>query len=280
MNPAWRATGASVRGTLHVRHGIPNQDAVIWSPPYGSADFAATAVADGHGSNRCFRSETGARIAVEIGLTLVSDIMSRPASSRDGSALEHLSRRLAESWIEAVSADIERRPFTEQELKQLDDEEGPDARLEVLEGPALAYGTTLLLAGADHRGVVLLQIGDGDILTVSEAGAVTRPLPADPRSVGNATASLARASAWDHARTRSLSATETAIPALVMASTDGYANSFADDAGFLKVGSDLLAMIRAQGLEAVSLQLDGWLGEVSQLGSGDDVSIGLLVGVD
>jgi hypothetical protein len=264
---------------LHVRHGIPNQDAVIWSPPHGSSDFAATAVADGHGSNRCFRSETGARIAVEIGLMLVSDLMSRAGASGGAPGLEQLARSLAETWTEAVASDLEREPFSEQELRHLEELEGPDARLEVMEGPSLAYGTTLLLAGADDRGVVLLQIGDGDILTVSESGVVTRPLPADPRSIGNATASLANATAPQDARIRSLPAAEAEVPSLVLAATDGYANSFAEDAGFLKVGSDLLTMIRADGLRTVGDQLEGWLGEVSELGSGDDVSLGLLVAI-
>jgi hypothetical protein len=234
-------------------------------------------VADGHGSNRCFRSETGARIAVEVGLNLMSDLMAGAASDRDGSGRDRLSRRLAEMWKEAVIADLQREPFSEQELKHLEEREGPAARREVLEGPALAYGTTLLLAGVDDRGVVIFQVGDGDILTVSSSGVVTRPLPPDPRSVGNATASLALSSAWQDARSRSLPAGADA-PVLVMASTDGYANSFEDDSGFLKVGSDLLAMIRANGLDEVNGQLEGWLGEVSELGSGDDVSLGLLVG--
>jgi hypothetical protein len=34
-------------------------------------------------------------------------------------------------------------------------------------------------------------------------------------------------------------------PALILLATDGYANSFPDEAGFLKVGSDLLGMIRS-----------------------------------
>jgi hypothetical protein len=262
-----------------VRHGIPNQDAVTWSPPYGAAEAAATAVADGHGSNRCFRSDTGARIAVEVGLALMLDVLSKSGPGRDAAGLEGLSRRLAEMWTEAVATHLEREPFSEQELKHLEQLEGPDARLEVVERSAIAYGTTLLLAGADERGIILLQVGDGDILTVSEIGLVTRPLPADPTSVGNATASLANASAWQSARIRHLPA-DVEAPALVLASTDGYANSFADDAGFLKVGSDLLAMIRSEGLDEVGLQLEGWLGEVSELGSGDDVSLGLLVPVE
>lgn len=266
-----------MRGALHVRHGIPNQDAVLWSPPTGTAPYAATAVADGHGSNRCFRSETGARIAVEVGLTLMSELMAGAGSARDTAERDQLAHLLAEMWREAVTTDLQRKPFTEPELKQLKEKEGDEARLEVLEGPALAYGTTLLVAGADHRGVVVYQVGDGDILTVSSHGAVTRPLPPDPRSVGNATASLALASAGQDARTWSLPG-DAEAPVLVLAATDGYANSFEDDAGFLKVGSDLLAMIRANGLDEVNAQLEGWLGEVSELGSGDDVSVGLLVG--
>lgn len=273
---SWQATGGSVRGALHVRHGIPNQDAVLWNPPTGAAGFAATAVADGHGSNRCFRSKTGARIAVEVGLTLMSQLMSQADSDRSAAGREQLSRRLAAAWMEAVSSDLDNEPFSDQELRRLEEAEGPEARQEVLEGPALAYGTTLLLAGADDREVVVLQVGDGDILTVSAGGLVTRPLPPDPRAVGNATASLARPSAWRDARTRCLPA-DAEGPALVLAATDGYANSFEDDAGFLQVGSDLLAIIRANGLEEVNAQLEGWLGEVSELGSGDDVSVGMLV---
>ena len=253
---------------------------MIWSPPYGPAEFAVTAVADGHGSSRCFRSETGSRIAVEVALTLVSQVMSRAGSGRDGPALEHLTRRVAESWTEAVVSDLERNPFSADELKRLEQQEGPDARLEVMDGPVIAYGTTLLAAGAGARGVVLFQIGDGDILTVSDVGLVTRPLPDDPRSVGNSTASLANASAWEDARTWSLGSGDAEVPSLVLAATDGYANSFADDAGFLQVGSDLLAMIRSDGLEEITGRLEGWLREVSELGSGDDVSIGLLAAVE
>ena len=35
-------------------------------------------------------------------------------------------------------------------------------------------------------------------------------------------------------------------------------------------------MIRSEGLPAVSNELEGWLGEASELGSGDDVSMSLL----
>jgi len=54
----WRVTGASRRGTAHVRSGLQNQDAMeYWVSPGG--DTATMAVADGHSSALCFRSDAG-----------------------------------------------------------------------------------------------------------------------------------------------------------------------------------------------------------------------------
>ena len=66
-----------------------------------------------------------------------------------------------------------------------------------------------------------------------------------------------------------------APPALILLSTDGYSNSFQDEAGFLKVGSDLLHMIRttAGGLDMVKEHLVAWLTESTYAGSGDDITV-------
>jgi hypothetical protein len=42
------------------------------------------------------------------------------------------------------------------------------------------------------------------------------------------------------------------------------------------VGSDLLAALRAEGVEAVCQALPSWLNQVTTGGSGDDVTLGLL----
>lgn len=262
-----------MRGALHLRHGLPNQDAVLWRPIEDASPSGVIAVADGHGSNRCFRSQIGAALAAGVGLDAVDEVLGSPAP--DQIVPERLAADISERWRADVGAHLERHPFTVEELGRLEEAEGADTRAEVEAGPLLAYGTTLLVAGADDRSIVALQIGDGDILTVDRHGIVARPLPPDPRSVGNATASLARSTSADDARARVLSMDEDG-PVLVMASTDGYANSFEEDAGFLQVGSDLLRMIHSEGLAAVSDELEGWLAEASELGSGDDVSLGLL----
>ena len=66
------------------------------------------------------------------------------------------------------------------------------------------------------------------------------------------------------------------VPALVLLSTDGYANSFEDDGGFLSVGSDLLMMLREHDTAAVQRDLETWLEEASREGSGDDITLGVL----
>jgi hypothetical protein len=66
----------------------------------------------------------------------------------------------------------------------------------------------------------------------------------------------------------------------VLLSTDGYANAFREDAGFLQVGADLLDLVRQEGLGAVAGGLDSWLAEATEQGSGDDVTVGLLCRLD
>jgi protein phosphatase 2C-like protein len=242
MSELWKALGRSVRGAAHLRRGKPNQDAIGWR-----LEPAVTlAVADGHGSEESFRSATGAALAVEVALDVL-------ASNNDVEALPAL---LVERWRAAVREDLERNPLPDRD-------------------EFLTYGSTILAAMATHEFVLYVQLGDGDILAVSEHGEVTRPLGKDARLLGLETTSLCGARAAADVRVR-LEPICKCAPALVLLCTDGYANSFREDRGFLNVGSDLLEMIRANGLGYVDRNLMAWLTEASELGSGDDITLGLL----
>lgn len=264
---SWRIVGQSVRGAAHRRRQQPNQDAVAWWPRDGASATAIVAVADGHGSERSPRSADGARLAADAAVEMLRQLLEGP-EALDAAVLRRLGEdvlpgRLLRRWRQAV-----RQHLAEFVL------EPSDADPASMEGPFLAYGTTLLAAAVTTDTLLVLQIGDGDVLTVSADGSVIRPLPPDPRLLANATTSLCSAD-LDDCRLIVQPLTEE-VPALILLSTDGYANSFPDDAGFLQVGSDLLAMIRQAGLAAVSAQLQSWLDETSSQGSGDDVTLGLL----
>ena len=138
----------------------------------------------------------------------------------------------------------------------------------------LAYGSTLLCVLLTSEYIIYAQLGDGDILTVSKDGEVNRPILKDERLMANETTSLCLPKAWDDFRV-AFQPINGAVPALVMLSSDGYSNSFRDEAGFLKAGADYLNLIREEGIDYVEQHLADWLNEASQSGSGDDVTLGL-----
>jgi hypothetical protein len=88
-------------------------------------------------------------------------------------------------------------------------------------------------------------------------------MPVDEHLFANETASLCLPKAWRDFRVQ-FEVFSSNRPALIAVSTDGYANSYRDDAGFLKVAPDILAMIRSAGTETVRAELDGWLAEVTR----------------
>jgi hypothetical protein len=177
-----------------------------------------------------------------------------------------------------VDQDLAEQPFTPEEMDHLEAKGGPPARQKVESRPERAYGATLLAVAVTDAYLVYLQQGDGDILRVTSAGEVERPLPPDARLMANETTSLSNPDDVTAIRVGFEVVMETP-PALILACTDGYANSFADP-DFLKIGPDYLRALRADGLEKVQACLAGWLRETSDGGSGDDVTVGLLCRLD
>lgn len=280
---SWKVTHACVRGSSHVRSGLPNQDSALCTVRAAgpsSPAVAIAAVADGHGSARHFRSQIGSSLAVSTAVTVLQDFLSRlnaenRAAQLTQEALHPLLQSLVDSWITSVEADLGQNPFTAEELEKLE-EDGVDARASVEADPLLAYGATLLVAAATDSLVMYLQLGDGEILSVSPDGQTTRPLYADERLVGNQTTSLCQPDAWREFRVSWTLAPD--LPALVLLSTDGYVNSFRSDEDFLKIGNDYLELLREEGISTVAEELPHILEEATQQGSGDDITLAILQG--
>jgi hypothetical protein len=260
----WEAFGSSVRGVLHTRSGQPNQDSLqVWTDL--AIGHAVVAVADGHGGASHPRSDVGARLATETAVATLRACLSS-GSLPAASAQKALVEAIGAHWQRAVAAHFLQTPLT-------GERRGLESGLERGRDPAIAYGTTMLAAAATPGWVLLLQLGDGDILTVSEQGDTRRPLPDDPRLVGGQTLSLCQPAAWREARTIALEDDE--MPVLVLLSSDGYANSFQTDADFLAIGADYLSLLRT-GVSNLRDRLPRILGDASADGSGDDITLGLL----
>jgi serine/threonine protein phosphatase PrpC len=267
----WRVVGRSVCGASHRRRRASNQDAIGWSPAGASA--YAVAVADGHGSAASFRSAAGATLAVQAALQTLGDFFQwHPDSAAATANATEIPADLIARWRTAIRDHLSGAPFTRDEVKALDrrgSEIAPDATAR------RAYGSTVLGVLATRFYVLCLQLGDGDILMVSDRGNVVRPWSRDPRLLGVETTSLCGADAAAEMRV-CIEPLAGNSPALVLLATDGYANSFREDHGFLRIGGDLLEMIRQDGIEGVERDLETWLNEASELGSGDDITVALV----
>lgn len=292
----WEVIGTSVPGAIHVQKGIPNQDAIKWFPKKPSKLPIILAVSDGHGSS--FRGGEGAQIAVDVSTQILHEFVvsqsGQPTlSTIKRTAEERIPKEIVHAWREAVKDDMKIRPFSEEDRKQLNLRPGSPEETAVSEDDNLdtnldtyldAYGATILAVvvaeiklsnDENAKFIIYLQLGDGDILTVSDSGEVTRPLPDDARLFANETTSLCAKQAWNDFRFRLQLLTES-VPALILLSTDGYANSFQDDAGFQQVGKDILHISRKYNLGDVDDDLASWLAEASQAGSGDDITLGII----
>jgi serine/threonine protein phosphatase PrpC len=270
-NAVWGVFGGSTQGSSHQRTGLPNQDSLEkWARPDGS--LAVLAVSDGHGSASHFRSEIGSRIGVD---TAVQALRDTPIPVPDQQA-EVLARSIVDTWHAAVMAHLEEHPFTDQEWNKLPAKDAAQMKAAVLANPLLAYGATLLAVLAAESEVLYLQLGDGDILAVDQNGGTTRPVPEDKRLIANQTTSLCQRDAARDFRSAHLRASDGPLPALVLVSSDGYANSFVSDQDFLRLGPDYLELLREYGAEKVQTQLQKILPEASRKGSGDDITLGIV----
>lgn len=257
----FEAGGLAVIGAAHVRKQQPLQDAyqLAWSD---DGSVLAMAVADGHGT--CRHGDVGAKVAVEVAISQLLDFhlkltdKARGLSSVLELARNSLGRWIVEAWCDRVKDEIGRI--------------SPDASAQAPN--VQAFGTTLIAVLAAHDFLLMLQIGDGDVLVVDETGNVTRPLGDDPAAFADETTSMCSSTAWVHARVHGQPLPDS--EALVMLATDGYSKSYADNADFGQIGPDYLGLVRSHGFNQVIGFLPAFLDRVTTDGCGDDVTLGLV----
>jgi serine/threonine protein phosphatase PrpC len=272
----WKILGTSVQGALHRVRGLPCQDAHLWSSQTDSTERLVAALADGHGSARSFRSDIGARFAVETAVEVLGELIKTdsPSAPHSPKSLQRGAEHIVERWREKVRSHFYEHPITAAELEALHNEGEPTPRDTLEVDPFLIYGATLLVLVASGHHIALLQIGDGDALVVHRDGQVTRPIPKDSRHIANETTSLCMKDAAQEFRFATLNACQNDM--MIMLSTDGYANSFVDEKSFFKAATDLADLLANGRDEDIKTNLETWLHDTSKEGSGDDITVLLI----
>lgn len=258
----FKGYAVSVRGASHEEDGTVCQDS---ARVYLGEDFAVAAVADGHGSEKHFRSNCGSEMATRVAIRSLCDFRERngvfPALFADNA--DKAARRIAANiicgWNNEIAAHIRFKPLAPRE-SEISEKYGGIPN-EVM------YGATLIVACVYEGGCFGLQIGDGDFCA-DIRGEMIFPMPEDAKLVGNLTTSLCDSDAISNFR----HFVSTEPFSGVMLSSDGLINSFVNVEDYLKFGRRVLNAVESDAAHS----LEEHLKTRSRCGSRDDISIAAL----
>ncbi len=254
---------SSVRGNLHIIRDLPNQDAIDVREV---GENLVLSIADGHGSNTCFRSDLGAKMAVEIANKIVVNQLDKVLSDASKSKMlaTELCKEISNFWSKSALKHLSKNAFKDEEVDGLDE----GKRKTLGKNALIAYGTTLMTVILSKGQIIVMNIGDAELLLKFKEKKEIQVLNQNKR-IGNETESLALPFAHKYYTVDVYNIEEVEA---ILAATDGYPNSFKQESGFIKVIDDLLTITKSHGISAIQDNLAEWLSDTSQKGSGDDIT--------
>lgn len=259
--------GASVQGASHIRSGRECQDSLKKVEKESGAVILA--VADGHGSDSCPYSKTGSFAAVNVFCRIMGEYLETYAGQQ-GMLFTFLKREGDTKIAQEIDAEWKRRILRLHSKCKREIPLDAEGRKDKETVYAL-YGSTLLGLVITEEFLFAFQLGDGDIVKVSEAG-VYNVIESD-RILGTETHSLGKAESWKKAITLIRRREESEKrPVMYLLSSDGLSNSYKDDGEFKKTCMDYYVLLKEHGVKAVSDRLKTWLQETSEMGCGDDIT--------
>lgn len=219
----WSTFGASRQGGTHIQLNLPCQDASLCREGKG---YFIAAAADGHGSRKHFRSGKGAEVACKVACDCL-EVFSQRISPKKIPAEEEirlLKEQILQEWKFSVKQDVEQHPWTTAELEEQADLLKSSEYNELVNRRKIwiPYGTTItaVLVTADFW--LAVQLGDGDMVTISPKGKFCWPMPESEVNNGHFTASLCMANPMPEFR----HCMDDQFPAAFLAYTDGIEKSF------------------------------------------------------
>ena len=254
----------SVRGLSHLKKNNPNEDSVSLTS-LGNHTLI-TAISDGHGSDACFRSQTGSRFAVTVFENIFQTSPVFNTTEELQQFVEQVPALVIKQWKELVENDLRLYPYS---LVEQSDE--------CKANPYLPYGCTLLGSCITPQYGIFIQIGDGDIFALFSEGHISKLVADDERLTGQAVTSLCLPEAENDFRTSIYDFSKDSLDVIIMG-TDGLGNSYGSDENLYAWATDIKAFIAQEnGKELINENLSVWLDEVSSNGSADDISMAIIV---
>ena len=254
------------QGYSHLLANKPCQD---YAASHYTNDYAIGIVADGHGSDRYFRSERGSRFAVEVTMAILKEFLSSTKNMMclpNGDWQKQIAASIISHWNDRIENDKTNEPFTDEELRALTDSD----RQQIEEGKwQSAYGTTLIAILRTKQCFFGLHIGDGKCVTIDSNGNLAQPIPWDDRCFLNQTTSLCDSDAVN--LFRFVYQTEN-LPIAAFIASDGVDDTYPTDDRLYEFYRTVWTMFRNYPKSAKD-DIQSFLPRMSEQGSHDDISI-------
>ena len=263
----------SVIGQSHIKSEKPCQDASLCVK---DKKYTLVAVADGHGDVQYFRSDVGSGFAVQSVRECLTDsavVNALKTSMREKDrerVISQLKSSIIGRWNILVTDHATDHPFTEDEFEGIPEKYAE--RYRAGEQAESVYGSTLIAVLLTDSFMLALQIGDGNCVTVDRDGVFSQPVPVDEKCFLNLTTSLCDEQAIDSFR----HAFVDEPPAAILIGTDGIDDCFAGEEKLYDFYRLILSSFKEKDEESAKTELLDYLPRLSEKGSGDDISIGVI----
>ena len=288
----FRMFAASAHGKKYLERGLPCQDV---SDTLEFDGVQAIAVADGHGGKDYFRSDTGAKLAVEIAFKQIKKFCSELNDDEifSDNGIKIFEHSIWNGWREAVINHWRENPVTDAEFRWQTVSEKYKARFTSTDEKILAkyipvaYGTTLICAVSIGAQVLITQIGDGTCVVLQRNGEFKTPVPPDSENILNVVTSLCDSDAVSKFRHVVLDCDENfpLAPAAIFLSSDGLDDCypvFENEKYLYKLYDEtIVAGLIENGFDSTEQEIrDELLPYMTARGSNDDISLAYLLTED
>lgn len=261
-------------GASHIAKNMGCED---YAATYDDEKVSIAVISDGHGDKKCFRSAQGAHIACDVSIECVRKLIESSPSACDvlkkspDRIITELEREIIRKWNFGVTSDLSTNPITDNELGGLPE----DAVEAIRAGHSLnkIYGCTLIMCVVIDGFWFGIHIGDGKCVVTMNNGLYTQPIPWDEVGcVGNRSTSICNSNSF--AGFRYIYGTDT--PTGLFVASDGIDESF-DESGLNRCYYTLGYWVQTLQKEDLDSKMEELLSQVTNNGSGDDVSIACIL---
>lgn len=276
----------SIRGYSHLLSNKECQDSSI---SWRGKKYSAIIISDGHGGEKYFRSAKGSEIACGIGKDVISMFMEKirseiglyndlvdNATKREKMLLQ-LERSIIQRWNDEIEADLYAAPFEgDERFSALSDTD----KEFVIKTPAKAYGATFIAAVVAKKYFFVLKLGDGNVCVLKDNApqmffGLSDELKDDQLRF-NLTTSMCSSDADKQFRHCFMNLHNDKLFGGLILTTDGIINSYTSEQAYLDFIGNIFCGYKEESVKSARAELAEFLPRLSEKGSGDDLSVGVI----